>query len=65
MARFQAALRSPHFQVEEHIPVVSNVPTEDQNLTIYRNLGDVSSGPHMVDLHLPIIGETVKGTVGK
>jgi len=65
MARFQAVLRSPHFQVEEHIPVVSNVPTEDRNLTIYRNLGDVSSGPHMVDLHLPIIGETVKGTVGK
>lgn len=38
---------------------------EDKNLTIYRNSDDVSSGPHMVDLHLPIIGETVKGTIGK
>ncbi len=65
MARLQAVLRSPHFQAVEHIPVVTNVPTEDQNLTIYRNMDDFSSGPHMVDLHLPIIGETVKGTVGK
>jgi hypothetical protein len=65
MARFQAVLRSSHFQQVAQIPVVSNVFTEDRNLTIYRNADDVSSGPHMVDLHLPIIGETVKGTIGK
>jgi hypothetical protein len=65
MARFQAVLRSSHFQQVAQIPVVSNVFTEDKNLTIYRNADDVSSGPHMVDLHLPIIGETVKGTIGK
>ena len=65
MARLQAVLRSSHFQQVAQIPVVSNVFTEDKNLTIYRNADDVSSGPHMVDLHLPIIGETVKGTIGK
>jgi hypothetical protein len=65
MSRFQAVLRSPHFQAVDRIPVVANVPTEDQSLTIYRNVDEVSPGPHMVDLHLPIIGETVTGTVGK
>jgi hypothetical protein len=43
---------------------VANIPTEDTNLRIYRNLGNVTPGPHTVDLHLPIIGETVKGTIG-
>ena len=65
MARFQDVLRSPHFQAVAHIPIVSNVFTEDKSLTIYRNTDDVSSGPHMVDLHLPIIGATVQGTIGK
>ena len=65
MARLQAVLRSPHFQAVEHIPVVTNLPTEDQNLTIYRNMGEVSSGPHVVDLHLSIIDKSVKGTVGQ
>lgn len=65
MSRFQAVLRSQHFQAVDHIRVVANVPTQDQNLTIYRNMGDISPGPHMVDLHLPIIGETVKGILGK
>jgi hypothetical protein len=48
-----------------HIPVVAIVPTEYRSLTSYHNMDDVSPGPHMVDLHLPIIGETIKGTVGK
>jgi hypothetical protein len=65
MAQLQAVLRSPHFQAVNHISVVANVPTEDQSLTIYRNMDDISPGPHTVDLHLPIIGETVEGTVGK
>lgn len=65
MARFQSVLRSPHFQQVAEIPVVANVPTEDRNLRIYRNVHDVSSGPHTVDLNLPIIGETVKGTIGQ
>jgi hypothetical protein len=65
MSRFQAVLRSPHFQAVGWIPVVANVPTEDRSLTVYRNMNDISAGPHMVDLRLPIIGETVKGTIGK
>jgi hypothetical protein len=65
MARFQAVLRSAHFAEAAQIPVVANVPTEDTNLRIYRNLDPITSGPHTVDLHLPIIGETVKGTIGR
>jgi hypothetical protein len=64
MARLQSLLRSSHFAEATQIPIVANVPTEDANLRIYRNLGNVNSGPHTVDLHLPIIGETVKGTIG-
>ncbi len=64
MARLQALLRSAHFAEATQIPVVANVPTEDTNLRIYRNLDPITSGPHTVDLHLPIIGETVKGTIG-
>ncbi len=64
MARLQSLLRSPHFAEMTQIPIVANVPTEDTNLRIYRNLGKVAPGPHTVDLHLPIIGETVKGTIG-
>jgi hypothetical protein len=65
MARFQSVLRSPHFQEVAHIPVVANVPTEDQTLSIYRNLGHIAPGPHIVDLHLPIIGRQVEGAVGR
>lgn len=65
MARFQSILRSDHFKQVAEIPVVANVPVEDGKLLIYRNTRDISSGPHMVDLHLPIIGQTVKGSVGR
>jgi hypothetical protein len=65
MARFQAVLRSPHFQEVARIPVVANVPTEDHTLVIYRNQGNVAAGPHIVDLQLPIIGRQVEGVVGR
>ena len=64
MARLQSVLRSAHFAEAARIPVIANVPTEDKTLVIYRNLDPIASGPHPVDLDLPIIGETVKGTVG-
>jgi hypothetical protein len=65
MARFQSVLRSPHFEQVARIKVVANVPTEDTMLLIYRNMGDVARGPHLVDLNLPIIGKTVEGAVGR
>ena len=65
MARFQAVLQSPHFQEVARIPVVANVPTEDRTIVIYRNMGKVAPGPHMVDLHLPIIGRQVEGEIGR
>ena len=58
-------LRSPRYLQVAQIPVVANVPTEDRTLVIYRNIGDVARGPHMVDLHLPIIGKSIEGVVGR
>ena len=65
MARLQSVLRSAHFTEAARIPVIANVPTEDRMLVIYRNNDPIASGPHLVDLNLPIIGESVKGTVGR
>jgi hypothetical protein len=65
MNRFQSLLRSPHFQEVARIPVVANVNVEDRTLVIYRNRGNVSPGPHIVDLQLPIIGRQVEGAVGR
>jgi len=65
MARFQSVLRSPHFSGVAHIPVVTNVPSEDKVLRIYRNLGNVATGPHTIDLHLGIINQNVSGTAGR
>jgi 4-amino-4-deoxy-L-arabinose transferase-like glycosyltransferase len=65
MARLQSVLHSPRFREVARIPVVANVPTEDQTLLIYRNLGNIAQGPHIVDLQLPIIGKQVEGAVGR
>ena len=65
MARLQSVLRSAHFQEVARIPVVANLPTEDHTLLIYRNMGNVAQGPHIVDLQLPIIGKQVEGAVGR
>jgi len=65
MQRFQDVLRSPHFRQVGAIEVTANVPVEDRTLLIYRNEGTIAAGPHRVDVHLPIIGRTLEGTVGR
>jgi hypothetical protein len=65
MSRFQSVVQSEHFKEVARIPVVANVPTEDHTIIIYRNMGNVAPGPHIVDLQLPIIGRQVKGAVGR
>jgi len=65
MKRFQSVLQSQHFRQVAEIPVVGNPQEEDRKLLIYRNLGEVVQGPRLVDLHLPIIGRSVEGTVGR
>jgi hypothetical protein len=65
MRRFQSVLHSPQFEAVAAIPVVANLPTVDRMLHIYRNLHPIAPGRHDVELRLPIIGETVKGTVGR
>jgi hypothetical protein len=65
MKRFQSELQSQHFRQVAEIPVLGSPREEDRKLLIYRNLGEVAQGPHQVDLHLPIIGRSVEGTVGR
>jgi hypothetical protein len=65
MRRFHSVLHSPQFETVAAIPVVANIATTDRMLGIYRNLHQIAPGPHEVELRLPIIGETVKGTVGR
>jgi hypothetical protein len=65
MARFQSVVQSAHFKEVARFAVVANVPTEDQTIIIYRNMGNVAPGPHIVDLQLPIIGRQVQGAVGR
>jgi hypothetical protein len=64
LVRLQSVLHSPQFAEVKQIPVVANVPTEDHMLRIYRNQHPIAPGPHLVEMQLPIIGQSVRGTVG-
>ena len=65
MERFQNTLRSRHFVRVAKIPVVANIPTEDRMISIYRNVGPLNPHPASLVLNLAIIGQKVKGEVGK
>ena len=65
MRRLQSVLRSNRFDVVKRITIRSNLPTEDREVVIYRNLGPVATGPIHLQLDLPIIKHSVEGTVGQ
>jgi len=65
MARFQTVLQHGPFQRVATIPVISNVPSEDKLISIYKNLGQVNPHPKALEIPLAIIGSSIKGTVGK
>ncbi len=63
MSRLQTVLRSDQFAELARIPVVSNVPTEDKEVRIYRNLHPIRAG-RTLRLDLPMIGTSVEGITG-
>ena len=63
MARLQQVLRADGFEEVARIPIVANVPTEDKELRIYRNLHPAAAGAALT-INLPIIGRSIEGTVG-
>ncbi len=64
MARLQDVLRSDHFIEVARIPVVANVPVEDQELRIYRNQHEIAPTTTPLVVDLPIIGRSVEGETG-
>jgi Dolichyl-phosphate-mannose-protein mannosyltransferase len=65
MSRLQSVLQSDHFEEVFRIPVVSNVPTKDKEIRIYRNRHWVKPGARTLNLDLPIIGEGLEGEIGE
>jgi len=63
MARLQAALDGPNFREVGRIEVRANVPVEDQELRIYRVLGELRPRPRNMAIDLPIIGQQIDGKV--
>ena len=63
MARLQHVLQSDQFEEVARIPVLSNLPQDDQELRIYRNRHPVAAAGAALMLELPIIGQTVKGAL--
>jgi hypothetical protein len=63
MRRLQAVLQSPRFEAIARVPVTGNVPHDDRELVIYRNLGPVAPPGGAIELDLPIIGRSISGTI--
>jgi hypothetical protein len=61
MQRLQTVLRSPRFEAVAHLPVPGNVPHQDRELVIYRNLGPVAPPGAAIQLDLPVIGRSIRG----
>ncbi len=63
MRRLQAVLRSRRFEEVAHVELTGNVPHPDRELVIYRNLGPVAPPGAAIQLDLPIIGRSIRGTM--
>ncbi|WP_291299248.1 glycosyltransferase family 39 protein [Elioraea sp.] len=65
MARLQRVLDGPGFEEVARIPVRANVPVEDEELRLYRIVGEVRPRPVTITIDLPIIGRQIEGAVGR
>jgi hypothetical protein len=63
MARLQRVLDGPGFEEVGRIPVRANVPVEDEELRVYRIVGEVRPRPATITIDLPIIGRRIEGEV--
>jgi 4-amino-4-deoxy-L-arabinose transferase-like glycosyltransferase len=65
MAKLQRVLESPKFEEVRRFEMRSNYKSQETELVVYRNVGDVASGPIRITHELPIIGRKIQGTIGK
>ncbi|MBV8169477.1 MAG: 4-amino-4-deoxy-L-arabinose transferase, partial [Alphaproteobacteria bacterium] len=63
MRRLEAVLASPRFEAVARVPITGNVPHDDRELVIYRNLGPVAPPGGAIQLDLPIIGRSIEGKI--
>lgn len=64
MQKLQNVLHSDHFEEVTRIRTRSNFNAQDQELVLYKNLGNVARGPVKIELDLPIIGRTIESSLG-
>jgi hypothetical protein len=64
MRRFENVLEGSHFQLIRRFPMKSNYNALEKELLVYRNLGNVVSGPVHLQIGVPIIQGVISGTVG-
>jgi hypothetical protein len=64
MRRFQSVLESPSFVEVKQIAVRANVPVEDRQIRIYRSRMPEVPAQSIITIGLPIIGRSIKGSVG-
>ena len=65
MRRLQNVLHGPQFAEVKRFPIIANYPGQENELVVFRNLGEVAKGPVNVLIELPIIGSAVSGSVSK
>ena len=63
MKRLQNVLHGPQFAEVKRFPMTANYPAQENELVVFRNLGEVAKGPINVLIELPIIDSTVSGSI--
>ncbi|MET0104959.1 MAG: glycosyltransferase family 39 protein [Sedimenticola sp.] len=64
MAKLQRVLKSSQFEEVRRFKMRSNYNAQEKELVVYRNLGEVATGPVRITNELPIIGRKIQGTLG-
>lgn len=64
MARLQAVLRGPQFKEVKRFKTPANYDSQEKELIVYRNLGDVAKGPVTITNEVPFIDRVITGTPG-
>ncbi len=65
MKMLQRLLASPQFEEVASFPIVSNRSHLDKEVKVYRNRSAVLEGDRSLELHLDIIGTTIRGGINK
>jgi Dolichyl-phosphate-mannose-protein mannosyltransferase len=65
MQRFERVLASRQFEKVATIPTPANYPSQEKELVIYRNMGNVAPKANRIDIDLPMINRTFKAPPAK